>query len=320
MNFTTHILTTNQPLYLSSTTSAFLAAATRGQVPKSILGRWLANDRLYIHAYIKGAGRFLALLDLPDIVATAPEVGRDASSYDTGQDASELDAGSAPVTERLLSWLIEALVNVRREENFFIDIASGFGIDVNLPAAHTSESGSAGSSSGSSDRRVSSEDKNAGLRAFERLFSAIDITSPHGVLLPWLSPAVLFWPTEKCYLEAWSGAKGMIPSSASATSASGTSGTETTTPGKDTDTDLDGGALRAEFIPNWSSPEFRAFVDQLAAIIDDGVDEAIRLHGEAAIKPELEQASATWREVLLAENDFWPGEMEEGGLRRVPSE
>ncbi|KAL2880922.1 hypothetical protein SGCOL_003572 [Colletotrichum sp. CLE4] len=318
MNFTTHLLTTNQPLYLSSTTSAFLAAAARGQVPKSILGRWLANDRLYIHAYIKGAGRLLALLDLPDIVATAtPEAGGQ-------EDASELDAGSATVTERLLSWLIEALVNVRREEKFFVDVASRFGVDVNLPAAHTSESSGA-----DSDRRVSSEDKNAGLRAFERLFSAIDITSPPSALLPWLAPAVLFWATEKCYLEAWSGAKGMIPSSASATStsaastsvtsASGTSSTDTTTSGKDTDTDLDGGALRTEFIPNWSSPEFRAFVDQLAAIIDDGVDEAGRLHGEAAIKPELERASAMWREVLFAENDFWPGEMEEGGLRSVPS-
>ncbi|KAK1655246.1 hypothetical protein BDP81DRAFT_1437 [Colletotrichum phormii] len=301
MNFTTHLLTTTQPLYLSSTTSAFLAAAARGQVPKPILGRWLANDRLYIHAYIKGASRLLALLDLPDVVATAPEAG--------GQDASELDAGSVPVTERLLAWLIKALVNVRREEKFFIDVASRFGVDVNLPTAHTSESGSAGS-----DRRVSSEDKNAGLRAFERLFSAIDITPSQSALLPWLAPAVLFWATEKCYLEAWSGAKAMIPSSAYDTSTSASDADRAT------NTDLDGGALRTEFIPNWSSPEFRAFVDQLAAIIDDGVNEAIRQHGEAAIKPELERASATWREVLLAENNFWPEEMEEGGSREVPSD
>ncbi|KAK1717461.1 hypothetical protein CaCOL14_004311 [Colletotrichum acutatum] len=307
MNFTTNLLTSHKTLYRASTTATFLAAAARGQVPKPILGRWLANDRLYIHAYIKGAGRFLALLDLPDVVESSSR--HDVSGHDAGDDTSAPE--TKPVTERLLSWLIDALVNVRREEKFFIDVAARFGIDVNLPTGSTpaSESGSR------SDRRVKDEDKNAGLLAFERLFTSIATTLPHGVLLPWLAPAVLFWATEKCYLEAWSGAKDMLPSSGSATSASGTSGQDT-----DTNTDLDGGALRTEFIPNWSSPAFRAFVDELAAIIDDGVDDAVRLHGEEAVRDELDRAQRTWREVLLAENDFWPGEMEEGGLRRIPSD
>ncbi|KAK1718427.1 hypothetical protein BDP67DRAFT_394963 [Colletotrichum lupini] len=288
MNFTSTLLTSHETLYRASTTATFLSAAARGKVPKPVLGRWLANDRLYIHAYIKGAGRFLALLDLPDVVESSP------------------NRATATVTERLLNWLIDALVNVRREERFFIDVAARFGIDVNLPTAPTSEGGS------SAHRRVKDEDKNAGLLAFERLFASIATTRPRGVLLPWLAPAVLFWATEKCYLEAWSGARDMLPSSVSATSASGTSG-------KDTASDSDGGALRTEFIPNWSSPAFRAFVDELAAIVDDGVDEAVRLHGEEAVGDEIDQARHMWREVLLAENDFWPEEMEEGGLRRVPS-
>ncbi|KAK1502406.1 hypothetical protein CTAM01_05219 [Colletotrichum tamarilloi] len=299
MNFTSTLLTSHETLFHTSTTATFLAAAARGKVPKPTLGRWLANDRLYIHAYIKGAGRFLALLDLPDVVDSSPR--HDVSGHDTGSPTV-----TATATERLLNWLIDALVNVRREERFFIDVAARFGIDVNLPAEPTSERGS------SARRRVKDEDKNAGLLAFERLFTSIATTRPRGVLLPWLAPAVLFWATEKCYLEAWSGARDMLPSSVSATSASGTSG-------GDTALDSDGGALRTEFIPNWSSPAFRAFVDELAAIIDDGVDEAVRLHGEEAVRDEIDQARHMWREVLLAENDFWPEEMEEGGLRKDPS-
>ncbi|KAK1539292.1 uncharacterized protein CCOS01_00606 [Colletotrichum costaricense] len=307
MNFTSTLLTSHKTLFQTSTTATFLAATARGKVPKPTLGRWLANDRLYIHAYIKGAGRFLALLDLPDVVDSSSR--HDVSGHDTGSPTvtdKAADRATATVTERLLNWLIDALVNVRREERFFIDVAARFGIDVNLPAEPTSERGS------SAHRRVKDEDKNAGLLAFERLFTSIATAPPHGVLLPWLAPAVLFWATEKCYLEAWSGARDMLPSSVSATSASGTSG-------GDTASDSDGGALRTEFIPNWSSPAFRAFVDELAAIIDDGVDEAVRLHGEEAVRDEIDQARHMWREVLLAENDFWPEEMEEGGLRKVPS-
>ncbi|KXH38147.1 hypothetical protein CSIM01_10462 [Colletotrichum simmondsii] len=310
MNFTSTLLTTHETLFHTSTTAAFLSAAARGRVPKPILGRWLANDRLYIHAYIKGTGRFLALLDLPDVVE--PSSRRDVPAHDAGSPTvtdKAADRVTATVTERLLNWLVDALVNVRREERFFIDVAARLGIDVNLPSEPTSQSGS------STNRRVKDEDKNAGLLAFERLFTSIATAPPQGILLPWLAPAVLFWATEKCYLEAWSGAKDMLPSSGSATSAPGTSGQDT-----DATTDLDGGALRTEFIPNWSSPAFRAFVDELAAIIDDGVDEAMQLHGEEAVRDEIDQARLTWREVLLAENDFWPGEMEEGGSRRVPSD
>ncbi|KXH60315.1 hypothetical protein CNYM01_01597 [Colletotrichum nymphaeae SA-01] len=307
MNFTSTLLTTHETLFHTSTTATFLSAAARGKVPKPILGRWLANDRLYIHAYIKGAGRFLAQLDLPDVVE--PSSRHDVPGHDAGSPTvtdKAADKVTATVTERLLNWLVDALVNVRREERFFIDVAARFGIDVNLPAEPTSKSGS------STNRRVKDEDKNAGLLAFERLFTSIATAPPHGILLPWLPPAVLFWATEKCYLEAWSGARDMLPSDAdkSASDASG----------EGTDRDLDGGALRTEFIPNWSSPAFRAFVDELAAIIDDGVDEAVRLHGEEAVRGEINQARVTWREVLLAENDFWPEEMEEDGSRRVPSD
>ncbi|KAJ3947057.1 uncharacterized protein N0V96_003442 [Colletotrichum fioriniae] len=265
MTFTTNLLTTHKALYHASTTSAFLAAAALGQVPKPILGRWLANDRLYIHAYIKGAGRFLALLDLPDVVESASRhdnSGHDAGSATAVTEDGAADRATTTVTERLLHWLIDALVNVRREEKFFIDVAARFGINVNLPAEPTSQSGS------STNRRVSNENKNAGLLAFERLFTSINTTPPRGgLLLPWLAPAVLFWATEKCYLEA--------------------------------------------------CLAFRTFVDELASIIDDGVDEAVQRHGEEAVRNELDQAMVMWERVLLAENDFWPREMEEGGLRRV---
>lgn len=76
------------------------------------------------------------------------------------------------------------------------------------------------------------------------------------------------------------------------------------------DADEDGGALRREFIPNWSSVEFARFVDQLGEIIDSAVQREMALwqnEGEEAIKGELlDRALAKWREVLAAEKAFWP--------------
>ncbi|OHF02816.1 hypothetical protein CORC01_01917 [Colletotrichum orchidophilum] len=275
MKFTKQLLASQPDLYHLATHAAFLDAAAKGTVPKATLGRWLANDRLYIHAYVKGAGRLLDLLDLPDLVN--PD-------------------GPAATEERLLQWLVDALVNVRREEKFFVDVAAKFGIDVNLPALDSSSQGGL---------RVRSEEKIAGLRAFEKLFSRIGTGTtppptaagvrrqdePRQTLLPWLAPAVLFWATEKCYLEAWSGAKAAQEE------------------GRDPAADADGGALRSEFIDNWSSAEFRDFVDQLGDIIDDGVEEAIRRHGVETLRDQ-EWTSETWKEVLVAEKDFWPQETE----------
>ncbi|KAK2062871.1 heme oxygenase-like protein [Colletotrichum caudatum] len=250
MSLVQNLLASDPQSYNRATQSRFLSAAANGAVPRDVLARWLANDRLYIHSYIKGVGRLLDALDLPDVAATAVE---------------------PPVAERLFQWLIDALVNVRREEKFFIETAARFGIEVNLPASRAGV--------------VEQDKKLDGLKRFERLFGRL---SKGPQPLGWLEGAVLLYATEKCYLDSWSGARdGLDPSA-------------------DGSRDADGGALRREFIPNWSSDKFRAFVDELGAIIDQGYGEVVEKGEEGVDNHMKERALVVWREVMLAEETFWP--------------
>ncbi|KAK4205459.1 hypothetical protein QBC40DRAFT_320264, partial [Triangularia verruculosa] len=112
--------------------------------------------------------------------------------------------------------------------------------------------------------------------------------------IPWLEGAVTFWGTEKVYLEAWSWARGQQDERQS---------------GKE---DEDGGALRREFIPNWSSEEFRDFVERLGALIDQAVQREIEMVGEDEGKREevkkeiLGRVEGKWRTLLEGEKGFWP--------------
>ncbi|KAH9222595.1 hypothetical protein DL95DRAFT_326355 [Leptodontidium sp. 2 PMI_412] len=97
-----------------------------------------------------------------------------------------------------------------------------------------------------------------------------------------LEGLVLLWGTEVCYLTAWryaaSCSTGLLE-------------------GKE----ADGGALRKEFIPNWTSSEFAAFVDEIAEFMD-------RLwvgewNGDAE---RLVVVEGIWKRVLDVEKKFWP--------------
>ncbi|KAL7963716.1 hypothetical protein V8C34DRAFT_266370 [Trichoderma compactum] len=259
----TQTILVSDPLgYKSATQSPFLANASQGRVSKTLVGQWLANDRLYIHAYIRGVGRLLSFLQLPQVV-TPPR-----------DDTAEREH---PANAKLLHWTIDALVNIRREEDFFVQTATKYGIDVNLPA--------------DADGQVADDAKLEGLRRFEALFDGISPSSDDGVILAWLEAAVVFWATEKCYLDAWSGAAARL-----------------STP-SDSQDDADGGALRREFIPNWSSKEFAQFVDHLGEIIDSAVRREMELRRDAdeLVKAQLlDRALAKWHEEVAAEISFWP--------------
>lgn len=232
-----------------ATQSPFLHAAANGTLSKQALGTWLANDRLYIHSYIRGLGRLISLLDFPATVST-----------------------EEPVTSKLLSWCVGALSNIQREEKFFVDTALQYGIEVNLKTQ--------------SDGQIPDSGKLKGLICFEKLFSTVP-SGPEGSL-PWLEAAIVFWATEKCYLDAWSWAK-------SQTSAQ-----------RDPTADADGGAVRKEFINNWTSQEFVDFVDQLGRLIDEAVREQVKSKGDGVKDEFLRRAGEKWKEVLFAEESFWP--------------
>ncbi|SPO07246.1 related to transcription regulator PAB1642 [Cephalotrichum gorgonifer] len=248
---TSRLLNSDPAAFSKATQSAFLRSAALGQLQKDTLGTWLANDRLYIHSYIKAAGLLLAFLEYPQAI---PKSG----------------AGADAFTVRLLEWVIDALVNIRREEKFFLDAASRYGIPIDLPIGE--------------DGRASDAAKLEGLRRFEDLFGSV---SPGNGSLPWLEAAVLFYATEKAYLEAWTWAKSQLVE-------------------QDPSEDADGGALRVEFIPNWTSKEFVVFVDQLGDIIDEAVSEQVGIHGVRTMEELSDRALKVWARVLAAEEVFWP--------------
>lgn len=176
---------------------------------------------------------------------------------------------------------------MRKEERFFIDVAGRYGLGVEL-----GELAARGA-------------KVPGLVLMEGLFAEVGQPGPGSVaaaaerppeiLIPWLEGAVTFWGTERCYLDAWSWAKSKEPL------ARGTS---------DAREDADGGALRKEFIPNWSSSEFAQFVGRLGSLIDFTVADALQKAGDGAAdavkEAILARVEGKWKSLLAAEATFWP--------------
>ncbi|KAK0643828.1 hypothetical protein B0T16DRAFT_416686 [Cercophora newfieldiana] len=270
-SLTEHLLSTFPSEYTTATQHPFLLAAAEGRLPKDVLGRWLANDRLYIHSYIRAAGKLLASIDLPQAVPK-----------------------TEAVETQLVDWLIEALAAVRKEERFFIEVAGRYGLGVQLGLVD---------GDGVGTQRVAEGEKVPGLVMIEGIFAGITgeaeggfttVELPPSDPLPWLEGAVTFWGTERCYLDAWSWAK-------SKQALAGREG--------DARKDEDGGALRNEFIPNWSSSGFANFVGRLGGLIDFAVGQEIERAGEggdAAKEAIIARIEGKWKSLLAAEATFWP--------------
>ena len=63
--------------------------------------------------------------------------------------------------------------------------------------------------------------------------------------------------------------------------------------------DLDGGALREAFIPNWTSREFQKFVEEIGDVMDE-----LSLREEGWRRTEV--FKAVWEHILGIEAGFWP--------------
>ncbi|KFX97104.1 hypothetical protein O988_05032 [Pseudogymnoascus sp. VKM F-3808] len=260
-SLTKHLLTSAAGEFAAATQSPFLRAAAEGRLDKETLRLWLINDRKYIDAYIHGAEGMLREMEHPSGPPSNTPVPNDGEG-------------------ELKAWLIEGIANVQREEKFFVDVATRYGIDLEPREG---------------DRGM------VAVRMFEHLFDSVpptrDVSDPW-----WLQGAILFWATEKCYLEAWSWAKTLLND-------------------QSPDKDADGGALRTEFIPNWTSPEFSDFVDRLAHIIDEAANKISEdIEDEKEVAPELatgfreimfvkksvQKPMNLFLQVLDAEEKFWP--------------
>ncbi|KAE9377211.1 heme oxygenase-like protein [Stipitochalara longipes BDJ] len=129
--------------------------------------------------------------------------------------------------------------------------------------------------------RIEAERVSKGVEGYRELFEGVGrgVEGEGGLL----DGVVLLWGTEKCYLEAWRYAKGF----------------ERADLEKE---DMDGGALRKEFIPNWTSEEFVEFVEKIGGFVD-GLWEKVGVEEREKVRRRLEEL---WKKVLDVERGFWP--------------
>lgn len=252
---TTHLMSYNNDQFHRATQSSFLAHAAKGTLPKPVLAQWLANDRVYLANYISFTEQLLHL-----VRHTMPK------SLPTSQEDKSVE-------QRLVDWLEYALENIRREENFFIEVANTYNLNVQWITSTTDES-----------------TKSEGLRRFETLFAQTSRQQGYS-FIPWLEGAVLLWATEKVYYEAFSWARKQDAEASP----------------KAYDTDQDGGAMRKELIPNWSNKDFLLFVETLERIINEGVCNAMN-KDDARWLEVKERTHAIWTALLSAEEAFWPND------------
>jgi len=188
------------------------------------------------------------------------------------------------IETRLIAWLEAGVKNGEREMRLFQEVAEIYNIDI-----HPSP--------------LPDNIKSEGLRRYEALFARV-ASQPPNAFIPWLESAVLLWSTEKVYYDAWSWARRQDSHSS-----------------RNYDNDQDGGAMRREFIPNWSNLEFLMFVEQLERILNEGVALAVNRNEEKWVSVKS-RADPIWRAVLDAEEAFWPavaggeGSLVEPGVRR----
>src|SRR2546421_7535124 len=95
-----------------ATQPPFLRAAGQGRVPKHILAQYLSQDRLYQHAYIRMVGSLLGKLQFEDTT----------------------------LARRTMNALIDALHGIRKELEFFEDVARRYGFSLETPTPPWSSS------------------------------------------------------------------------------------------------------------------------------------------------------------------------------------
>jgi hypothetical protein len=188
--------------------------------------------------------------------------------------------GADPEIEtRLIRWLEAGVQNGEREVKLFQQVAEDYDLDL----------GTHGSS-------LLDKHKLEGLRRYEALFSSV-ATRKQETPIPWLESAVLLWATEKVYYEAWSWANRQD--------------TQIDPSSRTFERDQDGGAMRREFIPNWSNGDFLAFTEELQSAVNDGVARAVG-GDDAKWEDVKRRTEAIWKAVLNAEETFWPDVPDEG--------
>ncbi|KAK0826876.1 hypothetical protein LTR02_016865 [Friedmanniomyces endolithicus] len=112
-------------------------------------------------------------------------------------------------------------------------------------------------------------------RAYQDLFAGAAAAQK-----PLIVGLTVLWATEECYLRAWRHAKSKMDSGLKV---------------KEKD------VMQRTFIPNWSSPEFEAFVRRIGALVNKFGSERAGEDGW-----EWQECEVAWRQTMWLEKEFWP--------------
>jgi len=177
---------------------------------------------------------------------------------------------------RILCLLQKCLAGIIQELQFFEETAKNYSLNL--------------ATEGQGESRFR---PNATTKVYIELFDSFTATDHSASPRTLFDGLVVLWTTEQAYVESWAYAK--------AQSAQGTSH----------EGDLDGGALRDKLIPNWTSPEFQAFVKEIQECLDEY---EMTLAGEDNADVRYMTAAAIMKKVLILEEGFWPVTVDDDGV------
>lgn len=267
MPLTSLLRVTSKSAFEKATHHPFLEAAGKGELPKEKLSQWLAQDRLYAQAYVRFIGALLTKVVLPV------------------NNPHSRPKSAVPIEQHVFDILVEALNNIQRELKFFDEVAMEYGLDVTALFNQQNENQHLG---------VGYFEPQFITRAYIDLF--MSAASP-GVTL--LEGMTVLYATEYVYLHAWKHAAAVMSNTAISCETQPSPSSFST----GAERDLDGGALRRKFIPNWSSPEFEKFVIRLGEVVDEL---AGCIKGADVIEKTRSQCIGWYRHILWLEEQFWP--------------
>ncbi|KAI0842163.1 heme oxygenase-like protein [Hypoxylon sp. FL0890] len=177
---------------------------------------------------------------------------------------------------RILSLLQSALSGIMRELQFFEETAKKYGLDLEALGPVAEGGNLTNKSAGFAPNKVTQD--------YINLLDSFSAQPRGNLSKTLLDGLVVLWTTEKVYLDSWTYAKQQAPANA------------------DTKGDLDGGALRKEFLPNWTSEEFHRFVKECQECLD-----AWAAFQDGDTEEVIAAASMTiFKKVLVLEESFWP--------------
>lgn len=287
--------------FRTATQHPFLRHAGLGTVSKATLSTWLSQDRIYAQAYVNFIGALIARVHLPH---------------------SHVPDKANSLRWRILKLLSGCLSNIQNELDFFDQTAARYGLQLDR-----------GARDGVPFEPFVTTKQYEGL--FRAFGSDTSMSLLEGLVVLWGTEmcylkawkyARSLWPEERSTNpDRAAPMPGVLeqpeytlslepPTPTSATSSHYSEASSRQGPSTPTDEraiydapelviekrrDLDGGALREAFIPNWTSKEFEGFVEEIGEIMD-----------ELCMREEgwrrLDVFKAVWEHILEIEKGFWP--------------